>query len=183
MGRVPREERFGMAESVAKVTVRNNADGREIAETIEISSEEFPEIVAVLGGEKGGALEKELGKLLGRYWRVRAERRPMKIFAKLLVDGVGSGLDEESVMVQDISSTGIRVAVPRDAQLNLKDLTKVEFLLAVKEEGARRKLRLSAEFIRVAKVGEDHISLAFRFFAIEPDVATLLEKGSNLFFS
>lgn len=172
-----------MAETGAKVTVRNTIDGQEISEPIVVGESEFPELVKALSGDDGEALTEELGRLLGKYWRVRAERRSMKIFAKLHVYGSKTGLDEEAVMVQDVSATGIRVAVPRDAQLNLKDLTKVEFLLAIKEGDGRKKIKLSAEFIRVAKVAEDHISLAFRFFSVEPEVAELLEKGSNLFFS
>lgn len=170
-----------MEEGNAKLTLSKSVGDREVVQTLTLSPEDYPHLVMLLRGPDAKEVHDEIARLVGTFWHARAERLQMQVFAKLVVFGDQDGADEESVIVQDISSSGIRVAVPRDASLDLKSLTHAHFLLAVREGDERRRLNLAAEFIRVADVDENQISLAFRFNSIDPEEARLLERGPEIF--
>lgn len=170
-----------MGDGTFLLTLTQSIDGFECRENLTISERNYPHISTMLAGQDGETLKSEIISLIGQFWRARAVRRQVDVVAKLVVFGVEEGADEESVLVQDISSSGIRVQISRGVALDLKDLTNVHFLFSVQEGDEYRRLNLAAEFVRVAEVGDNVMSLAFRFTSLDPEEARLLERGSSLF--
>lgn len=88
----------------------------------------YPALAAVADGAHGEALRVELHQLLGRVYPTRAPRKAVSIIAKVVRSLQGCEV-EESVVVHDVSESGMRVTVPSHVELSLNEALTPTFLL------------------------------------------------------
>lgn len=142
-----------------------------------VTKEAFPHLGALLAGADAEAVREELRRLVPRAWRQRAPRRSVRIMARLCV-----GTREEVVMIQDVSWSGVRVAVPRDFGLDVLE-RDVHFVMRVATPEGPQTLNLPAVFVRVASIDEAQPTLAFQFSEVTEPQAALLQQLSHLIFA
>jgi hypothetical protein len=140
----------------------NSGDDGNKAPSTEIDKESFPRLVELL--EQDETLREEIARLLGRRQVSRAPRHEVRVLAKLVRRFRGE-MVAESVVVRDISETGMRVTVPKDLSLDFFELCHPEFRLQVGEGEYAFNLTTSATLVRVAAIGKAGANLAFRFQA------------------
>jgi hypothetical protein len=141
--------------------------------SLEVDKNRFPHLAQLL--EQDETLREELGRLLVRPQMVRAPRHEVRVLAKLVRQFRGETV-EESVIVRDISETGMRVTVPKDLTLDFFETCHPEFRLQVGEGEYALNMLASATLVRVAGYGKNGANLAFRFrFETEQERAALRE--------
>lgn len=127
----------------------------------------FPGLNAVWNGAHGEALRAELQQLLSHVYPSRAPRKPVSVIAKLVRNLQGCEV-EESVVVHDVSESGMRVTVPSHVGLSLSEALSATFVLRFEAsvsilpelEGSRR---LSARCVRIVGSNAVGIELAYVF--------------------
>lgn len=127
----------------------------------------YPGLTAVSNGAHGEALRAELNQLLGRVYPPRAPRKPVSIIAKVVRSLQGCEV-EESVVVHDVSESGMRVTVPSHVQLSLNEALAPTFLLrfdaavpgASEAEGGRR---IRGRCVRIVGSNAVGVELAYVF--------------------
>jgi hypothetical protein len=110
--------------------------------------------------------------------RRRAERRRVKILAKLVLDADR----EESVLLADISDTGVRLRLPRLVSVTLDELLDASLLVRVEAGKDETMVRVNLELVRIASVTEQQVDLAFEFRDITPEIQGQLWHLRNLIF-
>jgi hypothetical protein len=172
-----------MAKSLGLIPLNLGVSGPVSQEGLTVDGEEFPLLVAALHGPQGDALAEELAVILSRFRRSRAERREARVFARLLLPSADDQPTEELVIVEDISRTGAKVAIPRDVSLDLRELSTAHLVLNLGEPGDERPVHLPVTFVREHGGGDRYNYVAFRFEDLQPARAELLDHVSNLFFT
>ncbi len=158
------------------ITLRDPEGSDGFTNSLELRSEEFPHLTTLLSGPNTKEVEAELINFVRRFRKRRASRRRIEHSAKLLIPD-GDMEVEQAVHIEDISSSGIRVALSKGVELDLVRLMDVRFLIELQDGEVSRVVNLEAWFIRVADVAENSISLAFRFSSITPEEVELLQLG------
>ncbi len=147
---------------------------QEVQEKISLDPDEFPLLSELLTGPEGERAEDELRRLLTKFRQGRAGRQTTDHKATFLLTDSEQDV-EIPCRIEDISASGIRIAIGRDVDLDLLRLMDARFIFEVGESGSVKTIDLQAWFIRVAEVTADKISLAFRFAHISPSEIELLE--------
>jgi hypothetical protein len=125
-----------------------------------VDKDRFPRLAQLL--EQDETLREELARFFARAPVARAPRHEVRVLAKLVRQFRGETV-EESVVVRDISETGLRVTVPKDLALDFFETCHPEFRLQVGEGGSALNVTASATLVRVAGYGKSGANLAFRF--------------------
>jgi hypothetical protein len=172
-----------MEKSLALIPLNLGVSGPVSKEGLSVDGGEFPLLVAALNGPQGDALAEELGIIISRWRRSRAERRETRVFARLLLPSAGDEPAEELVIVEDISRTGAKVAIPRDVSLDLRELATAHLVLNLGETGDERPVHMPVTFVREHGGDDRYNHVAFRFEDLDPARAELLDHVSNLFFT
>ncbi len=172
-----------MGKSLAFIPLNIGVSGPVSKEGLTVDGEEFPHLVAVLNGPDGDALAEELAVIVSRFRRSRAARREARVFARLLLPSTGDKPAEELVIVEDISRSGAKVAIPRDVSLNLRELATAHLVINVGEPGDERPIHMAVTFVREHGGDERYNYVAFRFEELDDAHAELLDHVSNLFFT
>lgn len=172
-----------MTLKLATIPLNEGVEGPVSQEALTLEEAEFPGLVKILNGPEGDALGLEMGRLIGRFRRSRALRLQTRVFARLLLPSAEEGVHEELVIVEDVSRTGVRVAIPRDVTLGLQELATAHLALQVGKTGDQRPLELPVLFVREHSADERYTYVAFRFEDLDTSQAALLDHVSNLFFS
>jgi hypothetical protein len=131
---------------------------------------EFPILAGLLRTDVGEHAREELIALLARRFQPRATRRPVRVTARI----IGLNIDQ-SVDIRDISATGIRVAVDKDAPFprNPGDV----WVRLSTDDGV---MELPLAFIRVVLTHLGEFEAAFQFDKISGHQATSLDKLRDL---
>lgn len=131
----------------------------------------YPGLRGVLEGRDGGALQAELCRLLRELCPPRSARKSVAVIAKLLRTVSGFQV-EESVIVHDISESGVRVTLPGHLDLSLAEAMNPAFALRIGRQGtpadAIREVRVHARCVRLLGVGDLGVELAYTFTEV-PD--------------
>lgn len=131
----------------------------------------YPGLRGVLEGRDGVVLQGELRRLLRELCPVRSARKPVAIIAKLLRTISGCQV-EESVIVHDISESGLRVTLPSHLDLSLTEAMAPSFVLriggACKVNDATREVRVQARGVRLLGMRDSGVELAYTFTEV-PD--------------
>lgn len=131
----------------------------------------YPALATVLHGEHGRELQRELMLLLAQAYPERSTRKVVRVIAKM-VRRVADFDVEESVVVHDISETGISVTIPNDSNVSLAEAVTPLFILRVVSSGAeevsQREIRLSVQLVRVVARIDTGVVVAFRFEGVPP---------------
>jgi len=131
----------------------------------------YPGLRGVLEGRDGGALQAELTRLLRELCPPRSARKSVAVIAKLLRTISGCAV-EESVIVHDISESGLRVTLPVHLDLSLAEAMNPAFVLRVGREGKTsegpRELRVQARCVRLLGMRSSGVELAYTFTEV-PD--------------
>ena len=172
-----------MTQKLATIPLNEGVTGPVSQEALTLEQEEFPLLVAILGGPDGDAIGSEMGRLIARFRRSRAQRLQTRVFARLLLPSDGEGVHAELVIVEDGSRTGVRVAIPRDITLGLHELATAHLALQVGKAGDARPIELPVTFVREHSVDDRYTYVAFRFEDLDATQAALLDHVSNLFFT
>jgi hypothetical protein len=152
------------------LTLRDEGTGVE--DRLELRPGEFPHLERLLASPDGAALRQELGRLLATFRKPRAPRQEVRMMANLVMpDG-----REEPVLVEELSRTGLKVAVDRTVPLNLEELVATRLPLHVGNAADGEVLNLDCEFVRTAAVDADWSHLAFRFRTATAKQEATLER-------
>jgi hypothetical protein len=130
----------------------------------------YPGLRGVLEGRDGGALQAELTRLLRELCPPRSARKSVAIIAKLLRSISGCQV-EESVIVHDISESGLRVTLPVHLDLSLAEAMSPAFVLRIGENKVKdgpRELRVQARCVRLLGMRDSGVELAYTFTEV-PD--------------
>jgi hypothetical protein len=125
----------------------------------------YPVLSAAAHGAHGEPMREELRKLLAALCPPRAPRIPTRVIAKLVRNYAGTEV-EESIVVRDISESGMRITLPVHLQISLFEITSPTFSLRVGAGRELRTLRVGAVLARVAAVDQHGANLAYRFEAL-----------------
>jgi hypothetical protein len=87
---------------------------------------------------------------------------------------------EEPVLVEELSRTGLKIAVDRAMPLNLEELVATRLPLHMGNAADGEVLHLDCEFVRTAAVDADWSHLAFRFRAGTPEQEETLARLAQL---
>jgi hypothetical protein len=133
----------------------------------------FPRLAALLAGQDGETLRRELAELVGPSLRLRAPRRYVRVLCRLRAEGY-----DEPVLLTDVSESGVRFLVQADVPL---DLTRAgRMTLSARTTGGARDLVIA--LVRRCGGDERHTDLACRFLEVAPDhTATVTELRSLIF--
>ncbi|NRA32843.1 MAG: PilZ domain-containing protein [Polyangiaceae bacterium] len=124
---------------------------------------DYPEMARGLDGAYGTPLQDELEAFLTRFRAKRVPRRRCDVVAKLIWHFRDQGL-METVVVKDISETGLQIAGHRSTEISANDLGQSTFIVRVTTPEGERHLELSAH--RVCRVS---VTLEYRYFAFQFD--------------
>lgn len=131
----------------------------------------YPGLRGVLEGRDGLVLQAELSRLLRELCPARSVRKPVAVIAKLLRTISGCQV-EESVIVHDISESGLRVTLPSHLDLSLTEAMNPSFVLRIggarKVNEATREVRVQARGVRLLGMRESGVELAYTFTEV-PD--------------
>jgi hypothetical protein len=110
--------------------------------------------------------------------RRRAERRQVHVLAKLRLK------DErvEQVLLVDISSTGVRLRLPRTEKLTVENMRDPILRIRVKTGETTSVVSLGMRLVRVPKLTDDFFDLAFEFRDVTVHLASLLGHLQSLIF-
>lgn len=126
----------------------------------------YPGLRGVLEGLEGELLQAELSRLLRELCPPRSARKSVTVIAKLLRTISGCEV-EESVIVHDISETGMRVTLPGHVDLSLAEAMGPTFVLRLKDVGRAggevRELRVAARCVRLLAAKDSGVELAYTF--------------------
>lgn len=126
----------------------------------------YPGLRGVLEGLEGELLQAELTRLLRELCPPRSARKSVTVIAKLLRTISGCEV-EESVIVHDISETGMRVTLPGHADLSLAEAMAPTFVLRLSDgrraSGELRELRVAARCVRLLAAKDTGVELAYTF--------------------
>ena len=172
-----------MSSKIASIPMNLDIPGPVSQESLTLAGDEFPLLVDALNGPRGDALAAEMSTLIKRFRRDRAQRRPTKVFARLSVPSAEDAFHEELVVVQDVSRSGVRVAIPRSVSLDLRELATAHLVLQLGEPGDEHPVELPVSFVREHGADDRYTFVAFRFEALDGNRAELLDHVSNLFFA
>lgn len=143
-----------------------------------IGPAEYPFLAKQLGGPERDVVLAELERLVGRFWRARAERFDAEVLAKLVF---ADRPDEPlTVTVHDVSATGIRVTVPFGVELDVMTSRSVGFLLRAEAPEGPRLFRLAARLVRVAGTDDAGVQLGFEFGGVGAEDRELLGELTNV---
>lgn len=110
--------------------------------------------------------------------RRRAERRRVRVFAKLILP-----FDrEEAVLLSDISDSGVRLRIPRDVPLTIEEALDATLVVRAVTRGEPMTVRASVSLVRVADVSPKQIDLAFQFRDLALEDAARFAQLRNLIF-
>jgi hypothetical protein len=131
----------------------------------------YPGLRGVLEGRDGGALQAELARLLRELCPVRSARKSVAVIAKLLRTISGCQV-EETVIVHDISESGLRVTLPSHLDLSLTEAMNPAFVLRIggasKVSDGPREVRVQARCVRLLGTRDSGVELAYTFTEV-PD--------------
>lgn len=131
----------------------------------------YPGLRGVLEGRDGGALQAELSMLLKELCPPRSARKSVAVIAKLLRTISGCAV-EESVIVHDISESGMRVTLPGHVDVSLSEAMSPSFVLRIRDEriasSGPREVRVQARCVRLLGTRESGVELAYTFTEV-PD--------------
>lgn len=130
----------------------------------------YPGLRGVLEGRDGGVLQAELTRLLRELCPPRSARKSVAVIAKLIRTLSGCQV-EESVIVHDISESGLRVTLPGHLDLSLTEAMNPAFVLRIAANRAsdgQRELRVQARCVRLLGMRDSGVELAYTFTEV-PD--------------
>ncbi len=131
----------------------------------------YPELASVLEGRHGHVLQAELSALFAELFPPRSPRKPVAVIAKLARTVSGCAV-EESVIVHDISHSGMRVTLPEHLDLNLSEAMNPVFVLRLNDclsaGDGPRQVQVRARCVRLLGARELGIELAYTFTEV-PD--------------
>ncbi len=126
----------------------------------------YPELSRVLRGEHGQELRRELTLLMAQAYPERSTRKVVRVIAKM-IRRVAELDVEESVLVHDISESGMSVTISNYSNMSLTEALAPVFLLRVTTQGgqqlSQREIRLSGRLVRIVAATESGTVAAFRF--------------------
>lgn len=132
----------------------------------------YANLSEVLDGKHGEELRAELLQLLEQIHPPRSVRKAVRVIAKLLRT-VGGCSVEETVIVHDVSESGIRVTIPAHVELLLSEAMAATFVLRLAEEATEprtlRELRLHARCVRLIRTRDEGVELAYTFTGAQGD--------------
>lgn len=145
------------------------SNGERLVDTID--ERDFPILCGLLRTDVGESARRELIVLLERRFQARAPRRPVEVTARLF----GATIDQ-TVMVRDISASGLRVAVERGVPFPRRP-GDVWIRLAT----ADGLLEVPLSFVRVVMSHRGEFEAAFQFERISAVQVASLERLQNLY--
>ena len=124
----------------------------------QVDPERFPSLHAALSSDSTGALNAELGELLGE--RRRATRHHVELLARL--DHPDCHIPARVV---DLSETGVRVRLLRRKPLDLMlcGRMRLRCLAAADEPSDAPHLDVEVGLVRIGRMDDEAIELGFRF--------------------
>lgn len=129
----------------------------------------YPHLQALLAGTAESELRKELEQLLSHAFPARAPRRRVSIIGKMLRTVSRSSV-EESIIVHDVSETGIRITVPAHVELLLAEAIEPTFLLRVEtsesSRGDSREWCVRGRLVRLVDARSNGVELAYVFVGL-----------------
>jgi hypothetical protein len=132
----------------------------------------YPGLAQVLRGSHGVELQRELALLLARAYPERSLRKVVRVIAKMVRRVAGLDV-EESVLVHDISETGLSATIANHSNVSLNDVIAPQFVVKVvssgREETTQREVRLSARLVRIVAAIDTGVVIAFRFENVTND--------------
>jgi hypothetical protein len=133
----------------------------------------YPTLVEALASPQGASLRRDLIRLLSPFLHPRAQRRSLRVMCRL----EGPGYDEP-VLIKDVSVSGVRFLVQKDAPL---DLTRFDNMnLQVRTASGSRALGVA--LVRRCDGDERHTDLACRFVSPAADhLQTVADLRSKIF--
>jgi hypothetical protein len=140
-----------------------------------LDSARFPRLAALLESSDDVELRTELEELLTQRPGRSAPRFPVKVIAKLLREIRGETV-EESVVVRDISESGMRVTFPSNLECGLFESCNARFLLRLAHGDEMRSVVVRASLVRVAKLGQNGANLAYRFEPLSDEARSVLRE-------
>ena len=129
---------------------------------------EFPLLLALLKRDARGLLRRELEHLLTRP---RSERRKVRVMARLLAPTF-----EVTVILVDISRSGVSCLLPADVRVSVKELTEMTMLLRT----ATGMLEAAVSFVRLVELHDEWIHVAFRFDDLDAADGDRLQQLNTL---
>ncbi len=172
-----------MTKTLATIPLNEGVEGPVSQEALTLESDEFPHLVSLLNAGSGDELGREISRLIARFRRSRALRQRTRVFGRLLLPSADEEVQEELVIVEDVSRTGVRVAIPRAVSLDLRELSTAHLALQLGQPGDERPVELPVTFVREHSADDRYSYVAFRFEDLEGEHAALLDHVTNLFFS
>lgn len=126
----------------------------------------YPELSRVLHGEYGEDLQRELGILMGHAYPERSLRKVVRVVAKMIRHVAGLYV-EDTVVVHDISESGMSVTIANHSNISLVEALAPVFLVRVVGQGSEgpspREVRLSGRLVRIVASTDAGLVVAFRF--------------------
>ncbi len=124
-------------------------------------------------GRLKGAERAELSALIDELRPPRATRHPQRVIAKIVREHRGEQV-EESVLVREVSESGIVVDLAQHNQLELVEACHLTFWLRARHDGEERQLELSATLVRLIELRRGVATLAFHFDETSQEQRALL---------
>ena len=140
---------------------------------------DYPELARALEGAHGGELQQELEAFLTRFWAKRSPRRQCDVVAKLVRHFRGQEV-METVVVKDISETGLQIALHRSTEIAINDLGQSTFIVQVTTPEGERHLELAAHLVRMVSVTPEYLYFAFQFDGLSSEDAVFLYNVRHL---
>jgi PilZ domain len=133
----------------------------------------YPQLTALVRGEHGEELRSEILQLLAMWFPDRAARHPARVIAKLLRNYRGQ-IVEESVVLRDISESGMRITLPAQLNLSFFEVCSTQFRLRVGQGEEQQVLTVDATLVRIAAVDKSGANLAYRFEGLSDSTREVL---------
>jgi PilZ domain len=140
-----------------------------------LDPELYPALSSAVSGQDGAALREELNRLIASFRPTRATRRPANVIVKLLRVYAGEEL-EESVVLRDISESGMRITLPAHVDIALGELARSRFRVRLQGKQGPT-LVVSAVLVRISAVNEHGANLAFRFEGLSEGERAAIAQG------
>ena len=135
-----------------------------------IGDKNTPVLNAMLAGAEGGAVRRELMWLIRQLVPHRPPREKVKVIAKLVRD-VGGTQIESPVVIRDISTTGVQLAISTHLGLSARDLPQIRLRMSLPQT---QDFVVAAKLARIIRSDSNFILAGFRFDELPDDVAQAL---------
>ena len=135
-----------------------------------IGEKNTPVLNAMVAGAEGGAVRRELMWLIRQLVPHRSPREKVKVIAKLVREVSGTQI-ESPVVIRDISTTGVQLAISKHLGLCASDLPQIRLRMRLPKT---EDFVVSAKLARIIRSDSNFILAGFRFDELSDDAAQAL---------